>query len=281
MADVTLKGLLAAGVHFGHQVSRWDPRMRPYIFSARNGIHIINLEQTVPLLFKAHNFLLDQVARGGKVLFVGTKPQARDVIEEEAKRAGMPYVAHRWLGGMLTNFRTIKQSIDRLRSYYERDAKGELAKLTKREQLRLRREAEKMEQSLGGIKDLDHVPTVVVIVDPKKEHIAQAEANRLHLPVIALTDTNCDPSGIDFVIPGNDDAMRAVQLVIANLADACVAGMEKRQQVIRQEVAAKSEGGVAKVGNPRAVEHKVGAKGRSFTSKPDAAEKAVVNKGSV
>lgn len=278
MAEVSLKGLLEAGVHFGHQVSRWDPRMKSFIFSARAGIHIIDLEQTVPLLIKAYNFIVDQVSRGGTVLFVGTKPQARDVIEEEARRVGMPFVAHRWLGGMLTNYNTIKQSIDKLKKYYERVESGEIAKLRKKEQLQLSREAEKMERSLGGIKDMNGVPAVVVLVDPSKEHIAMAESRRLGIPIVALTDTNCNPANIDFLIPGNDDAMRSIKLIVSHLADACVLGGEKRQAIISKEVAAKQLAAAAKKAPTGSVERTMDGKGRSYTSKLTDEEKAIVDK---
>jgi small subunit ribosomal protein S2 len=265
MAEVTLKSLLEAGVHFGHQVSRWNPKMRPYLFSARNGIHIINLEQTLPLLQKAFHFVVDRVAHGGMVLFVGTKPQAQVVIQEETARCEMFFVRHRWLGGMLTNFRTIKQSIDKLRSYYERKEKGELAKLHKKEQLQLERGAIKMERSLGGISAMEKLPSVVVVVDPNREHIALREAQRLGIPVVALTDSNCNPDGVDFVIPGNDDAMRSIRLIISHLADACLEGMAKRREVIEKEMAEK--GSEEKKPQKRAEERKVGGRGRAYVSK--------------
>lgn len=262
MEAVSIKALLEAGVHFGHQCSRWDPRMKPYLFTARNGIHIIDLDKTVNLLMKASHFVLEQVARGGSVLFVGTKPQAQEVIEKEATRAGMFYVNQRWLGGMLTNFRTIKQSIDKLKDYYARVENGEMAKLPKKEQILLAREAGKMQKSLGGIRDMDHLPAVVVLVDPRREQTAKLEANRLRIPVVAVADSNCNPGGIDFIIPGNDDAIRSIQLIITQLADACLAGSEKRQAVIRKEVEAK--GADEKTG-PGAGERKVGGRGRAYT----------------
>ncbi len=269
MGEISLKGLLEAGVHFGHQCSRWNPRMKPFLFTARNGIHIIDLEQTVPMLHKAYHFVLDQVARGGTVLFVGTKPQAQEVIIEESARTEMPYVVHRWLGGMLTNYKTIKQSIDRMRSYQERKEKGELAKLTKKEQLMLERESIKMERSFGGIRNMEQLPAVVVVVDPNREHIAQAEANRLKIPVVALADSNCNPKNIDFLIPGNDDAMRAIKVVISHLADACMVGRERRQEVIRAEVENREKLGKEKTAaNPRAQERKMtGPKPRAYVGK--------------
>lgn len=263
MSDISLKSLLEAGVHFGHQVSRWNPKMKPYLYMARNGIHIIDLEQTIPLLHKAYQFVLDQVARGGSVLFVGTKPQAQEVVVQEAQRAGMFYVTHRWLGGMLTNFKTIKQSINKLKDYYVRKESGELARLVKREQLQLERQAEKMECSLGGIRDLDGLPTVVIVVDPNRECIALRESKRLGIPVVALADSNCNPDEIDFLIPGNDDAMRSIQLVVTFLADACVVGMERRQVVIQKQREAKED---PKAGTPRQEERQVGGRGRAYVA---------------
>lgn len=262
MEGISIRSLLEAGVHFGHQVSRWNPRMKPYLFTARNGIHIIDLEQTLPMLHRAYNFVLDTVSRGGTVLFVGTKPQAQEVIENEASRVGMFYVKHRWLGGMLTNFKTIKKSIDRLKKFYERQENGDLAKLHKKEQLQLTREATKMERSLGGIRDMTDVPSAVVIVDPKREHIALKESRRLGIPVIALVDSNCDPEGVDFIIPGNDDAMRSIQLVVTNLVHACEMGLERRQEVIRAEVEAK-KAAQPKV-DARAKEQKMGGRGKAY-----------------
>ncbi|MBI2343127.1 MAG: 30S ribosomal protein S2 [Deltaproteobacteria bacterium] len=267
MAEVTLQSLLEAGVHFGHQVSRWNPKMKPYLFTARNGIHIIDLEKTLPMLHRAYHFVLDQVAHGGMVLFVGTKPQAQPVIEEEAKRCEMHYVNHRWLGGMLTNFRTIKQSIDRLTSYYDRKEQGELANLRKKEQLLMAREAAKMERSLGGIRTMEQLPAVVITVDPNRERIVLREANRLRIPVVALADSNCDPEGIDFLLPGNDDAMRSIRLVIQHLADGCLAGLAKRREVIEREMAAKTEADQKKRPIKAAEERKIGGRGRAYVSK--------------
>lgn len=263
--DTSVKSLLEAGVHFGHQVSRWNPKMKPFIFTTRNGIHIIDLEQTVPLLQKAYRFVVERVAHGASVLFVGTKKQAEEVVRAEAARVGAHYVSHRWLGGMLTNFKTIKQSIDRLKNMYQRRDNGELEKLSKKEGIMIEREITKLERSLGGIKEMDHLPGIVFIVDPKKEHIAQSEAARLHIPVIALADSNCDPDGIDHLIPGNDDAIRAIQLVVTHIADAVAEGMERRQAVIREEVEAK-----AARGGPRTEERKISGRAKAFVSKPEA-----------
>jgi small subunit ribosomal protein S2 len=223
-SPITMRQLLEAGVHFGHQTKRWNPKMRPYIFGARNGIHIIDLQHTVRLFRHAFNFLVELTASGSSVLFVGTKKQAQDVISEEAKRAGMACVTNRWLGGTLTNFRTVKGSIDRLRSIEKMAEDGTFSRMTKKEVLRLTRERAKLEKSLGGIKNMSALPGAVFIVDPNKEHIAVAEARKLELPVIAVTDTNCDPDIVDYVIPGNDDAIRAVRLFSAKVADACLLG---------------------------------------------------------
>lgn len=221
---VTMRELLEAGVHFGHQTKRWNPKMRPYIFGARNGIHIIDLQHTVKLFNRAYQFVVNTVARGGTVLFVGTKKQAQEVIQEEANRAGMFYVTNRWLGGTLTNFKTVKASIERLRSIEKMAEDGTFERMTKKEVLGLDRERIKLESSFGGIKNMNHLPGAVFIVDPQKEHIAVREAQRLEIPIIAITDTNCDPDPIDFLIPGNDDAIRSVKLFTATVAEACLAG---------------------------------------------------------
>jgi small subunit ribosomal protein S2 len=226
MADVTMKQLLEAGVHFGHQTRRWDPKMQPFIFSERNGIHIIDLRQTLDATNAATAFLRDTVAGGGTVMFVGTKKQAQAVIEEAADRAGMPYVNHRWLGGMLTNFSTIHKRILYMLELERMDESGEMNALPKKERLRLRRELGKLQAVLGGLRELHRVPDAVFVIDIKTEHIAVTEAARLGIPIVAIVDTNCDPDLIDFVIPGNDDAIRAAQLMAGIIADACVAGAE-------------------------------------------------------
>ena len=226
MAGVTMKQLLEAGVHFGHQTRRWDPKMRPYIFSERNGIHIIDLRQTLEAAQNAHELVRDRVAAGGVVLFVGTKKQAQGVIEEAATKAGMPYVNQRWLGGMLTNFQTIHKRILYMRELERMDESGEMNALPKKERLRLRRELEKLVTVLGGVRDLHRLPDVVFIIDVRTEHIAVTEASRLEVPIIAVVDTNCDPDLIDFVIPGNDDAIRSAQLMADVIAEACVEGAE-------------------------------------------------------
>jgi len=226
VAAVTMKELLEAGVHFGHQTRRWDPKMRPYIFSERNGIHIIDLRQTLDAAQSAYAFVRDQVATGGVVLFVGTKKQAQSVIEEAATKAGMPYVNQRWLGGMLTNFQTIHKRILYMRELERMDESGEMNALPKKERLRLRRELEKLVNVLGGVRELHRLPDAVFIIDVRTEHIAVTEASRLEVPIIAVVDTNCDPDHIDFVIPGNDDAIRSAQLMANVIADGCLEGAE-------------------------------------------------------
>ena len=221
---ITMKQLLEAGVHFGHQTKRWNPKMKPYIFGARNGIYIIDLQKTVKLARDAFKFVTDTVGRGGSVLFVGTKKQAQEAIAEEAKRCGQYYVVNRWLGGTLTNFKTVKQGIDRLKSLEKMAEDGTFERLPKKEVAILQREQEKLEKNLGGIKDLQRVPTCLFVIDPKKEHIAIHEANRLGIPVVAVVDTNCDPEGIDYVIPGNDDAIRSIKLFAGKVADAVIEG---------------------------------------------------------
>ena len=226
MAVITMRQLLEAGVHFGHQTSRWNPKMRPFIFSERNGIHILDLRQTLDAAEKSYQMAKDITARGGTVLFVGTKKQAQGAIEEAALRAGMPYVNHRWLGGMLTNFQTIHKRILYMLELEQMETSGEMESLPKKERLRLRRELVKLQAVLGGVRDLRRPPDAVFIVDINAEHIAVAEANRLNIPVVALVDTNCDPDVVDFVIPGNDDAIRAAHLIADVVADGCLAGKE-------------------------------------------------------
>ncbi len=220
MASVTMRQMLESGVHFGHQTRYWNPKMAEYIFGQRNKIHIINLEKTMPLFGDAMNFIGKLAAKGGKVMFVGTKRSARDTIREEGLRCGMPFVSHRWLGGMLTNFRTVKQSIRRLKELEAMIADGSVARLNKKEVLMLQREQDKLERSLGGIKDMVSLPDALFIIDVGHERIAVNEANKLGLPVLAVVDTNNSPDGVDYVIPGNDDAMRAIQLYVSAAADA-------------------------------------------------------------
>lgn len=222
MSQVTMRQMLEAGVHFGHQTRYWNPRMAPYIFGERNKIHIINLEKSLPLYNEATNFLGKLAANKGKILFVGTKRAARDSIKEHAERAGMPYVNHRWLGGMLTNFNTVKNSIKRLKELEVMAADGSFAKVNKKEALMMTREMEKLERSLGGIKDMNGLPAAVFIIDVGHEKIAVTEARKLGIPVVGIVDTNTNPEGVDYVIPGNDDAMRAIQLYVRGVADAVV-----------------------------------------------------------
>jgi small subunit ribosomal protein S2 len=224
---ITMKQLLEAGVHFGHQTKRWNPKMKPYIFGARNGIYIIDLQKTVGLARSALRFVSDAVAKGGSVLFVGTKKQAQDAIREEASRSGMFFVTNRWLGGTLTNFKTVKQGIERLKTIDKMAADGTYERLPKKEVASLEREREKLEKNLGGIKEMSRLPAAVFVIDTKKEHIAVHEANRLGIPVVAVVDTNCDPEGIDYVIPGNDDAIRSIRLFTGKVAEACVEGKSR------------------------------------------------------
>ena len=223
-AGITMKQLLEAGVHFGHQTKRWNPKMKPYIYGARNGIYIIDLQKTVGMARTAFRFVTDVTSRGGSVLLVGTKKQAQDVIQEEARRAGQFFVTSRWLGGTLTNFKTIKQGIDRLKTLEKMAEDGTFERLPKKEVASLERERDKLERNLGGIKDMTRLPGALFVIDPKKEYIAIHEASRLGIPVIAVVDTNCDPEGIDFVIPGNDDAIRSIKLFTSKIADAAIEG---------------------------------------------------------
>ncbi len=235
MSQITMKQLLEAGVHFGHQTRRWNPKMKPYIFGARNGIYIIDLQKTVRYFRNAYSFISEVSKRGEKILFVGTKKQAQDSIMEEAVRADQYYVNNRWLGGMLTNFSTIKASIDRLKKIEVMSQDGTYDLLLKKEVLQLDREKAKLEKSLGGIKNMTRLPAAVFIVDPNKEEIAVKEARKLGIPVVAVVDTNCDPDGIDYIIPGNDDAIRAIRLFASKMAEACIEGAAARQDNLRNE----------------------------------------------
>lgn len=231
MAVVAMKQLLEAGVHFGHQTRRWNPKMRPYIFMERNGIYIIDLQKTVRLLEEAYQFVRELVAQGGRVLFVGTKKQAREAIAEEARRCGEFYINERWLGGTLTNFATIRTRVDRLAELEQMEAEGLFERLPKKEVARLLREKEKLTKYLGGIQGMKDLPDVVYVVDPRKEKIAVSEARKLGIPVVAIVDTNCDPEEVDYVIPGNDDAIRAVRLITGKIADAVLEGKQGVQVV--------------------------------------------------
>lgn len=224
MAVISMKQLLEAGVHFGHQTRRWNPKMAKYIFTERNGIYIIDLQKTVRKVDEAFNFIRSVAQEGKKVLFVGTKKQAQEAVKEEAVRAGMFYVNERWLGGMLTNFQTIQKRIKRLKQLEQMEQDGTFEVLTKKEVLALRHEMERLEKFLGGIKEMNRLPGALYVVDPRKERIAVAEARKLNIPIVAIVDTNCDPDEIDYVIPGNDDAIRAVRLLTGRMADAVIEG---------------------------------------------------------
>lgn len=235
MAIVTMKALLETGVHFGHRKRRWNPKMKRYIFTERNGIHIIDLQQTTIALEKAYNLVRDTVADGGALLFVGTKRQAQESIDEQAQRCGMPYVNKRWLGGTLTNWNTIRQRIDHLKGLEDRRDQGEFDLLLKKEALKLNREIAKLEDRLGGIKEMSALPDLVFVTDVRREYIAVSEANKLAIPVIAMVDTNCDPDPIDYVIPANDDAIRANRLIITKMADAVLEGIALSKMVESEE----------------------------------------------
>lgn len=255
MGDISMKQLLEAGVHFGHQTSRWNPKMKPYIFGARNGIHIIDLQQTVTMFKDLGAVARDLAASGGHILFVGTKKQAQEAIKEEAERCGMYYVHNRWLGGTLTNFTTIRQSIERLRKLEEMENDPKIADaLTKKEMLGLKRERIKLEQSLGGIKAMRKLPDAIFVIDPKQEEIAVKEARKLGIPVISVIDTNCDPDMVDYKVPGNDDAIRAIRLFCAAIADAVVEGKTiYEQSLIKGKDDGKSVGESATAENAAAV----------------------------
>jgi small subunit ribosomal protein S2 len=281
-APISMRQLLEAGVHFGHQTKRWNPKMRQFIFGARNGIHIIDLQHTVKLFRRAYDFVVDTTARGDGILFVGTKKQAQDVIAEEAGRCGGHFVTNRWLGGTLTNFRTVKGSLDRMRAIEKMAEDGTFERINKKEVLNLQREHDKLEKSLGGLKNMGKLPGAVFIIDPNKEHIAVAEARKLELPIIAVTDTNCDPDVVDYVIPGNDDAIRAIKLFAGKVADAAILGaklsrernagrrggneeqQEEREQPKRERVIHVTSGGDGPV-----VE--VAKRGAARTAEPEAA----------
>ena len=229
MSVISMKQLLEAGVHFGHQTRRWNPKMAEYIFTERNGIYIIDLQKTVKKVEEAYMFVRDTVLNGGEILFVGTKKQAQDAIKDEALRAEMYYVNVRWLGGMLTNFKTIQTRIAKLRKIEQMEENGDFDLLPKKEVIKLKAEQEKLEKNLGGIKDMKKLPGAMFVVDPRKERIAVLEAIALHIPVVAIVDTNCDPDEVDYVIPGNDDAIRAVKLIAGKIADAVIEGRQGEQ----------------------------------------------------
>ncbi len=232
---LNVRDLFEAGVHFGHQTKRWNPKMRPYLYGARNGIHIIDLDQSVQLFRRAFNFAMETVARGGHIIFVGTKRQAQDIVKEEAKRAGQYYVINRWLGGTLTNFRTIKVGLERLKTLERMAEDGTYENISKKEISQLEKERSRFEKYIGGVKGMSSVPTAVFIIDPAQETIAVAEARKLRIPIIAITDSNCDPSVVDYPIPGNDDAIRSIRLITAALADACLHGTSRRKDHGQQD----------------------------------------------
>ena len=257
---VTLKALLEAGVHFGHQAKRWNPKMKPYIFAERNGIHIIDLQQTVPLLTSAHDYVANATARGGKILFVGTKKQAQDVVEREAKRSGQFFVNRRWLGGTLTNFVTIRNRLRYMKQLQAEQARGAFDVLPKKEAAGKVAELERLERTLGGMRDMTQLPAAVFIIDPKREQLAVHESRRLGIPVIAVTDTNCDPDDADFLIPANDDAIRAVRLLTAGIADAAIEG-QTRFEIAQADREMGNAGRRQDEGNPFAVDEELLAAG--------------------
>ncbi|MBF0282334.1 MAG: 30S ribosomal protein S2 [Zetaproteobacteria bacterium] len=226
MSQFTMKQLLEAGVHFGHQTRRWNPKMAPYIFGARNGIHIIDLQKTLRMANESYHFMRELAAAGGRVLFVGTKRQANQAVHEEALRCGQFFVDHRWLGGMMTNFATVQQSVRKMKELQRQKDEGVFDLVTKKEALQLQRELDKLERSLGGIKDMTQLPDCIFVIDVSKEDLAVKEAQKLGIPVVAVVDTNCSPEGIDYIIPGNDDAIRAVRLFCSKIADAIIEGTE-------------------------------------------------------
>lgn len=241
MSVVSMKSLLEAGVHFGHQTRRWNPKMKKYIFTERNGIYIIDLQKTVRKIEEAYDFVRETVQDGGKVLFVGTKKQAQDAIEKEAKRCGEFYINQRWLGGLLTNFQTIKTRIERLKDLEEMETDGRFDVLPKKEVIGLRHERERLEKFLGGIKDMNGLPDVMYVVDPKKENIAVKEAQKLGIPIVGILDTNCDPDELDYPIPGNDDAIRAVKLITETMANAVIEGKQGAQDDAEVETEQQSK----------------------------------------
>ncbi|MDR1777833.1 MAG: 30S ribosomal protein S2 [Desulfovibrio sp.] len=243
MAYVSMKQMLETGVHFGHQTRRWNPKMRPYIFGARNGIHIIDLQQTVKLFRVAYDAVVQTVAGGGKVLFIGTKRQAQEAVAAEAERAGQYHVTNRWMGGTLTNFVTIQKSVERLKKLESMFADGSINRYQKKEVLLLEREMHKLEEALGGIKNMERLPQIAFIIDPCREEIAVKECRKLGIPIVAITDTNCDPDTIDYVIPGNDDAIRAIKLFVTSFAEACLDGaaMSKDAPVDAEEAMLKAQ----------------------------------------
>lgn len=273
--NVNMRDMLEAGVHFGHQTRFWNPKMEQYIFGARSKIHIINLEKTLPMFRQAVELVADVAAKGGKVLFVGTKRAAQDIIREQAERCDMPYVDHRWLGGMLTNYKTVRQSIRRLKDLKAKMADGSLEKLSKKESLTMRRELEKLEYSLGGIEHMAGIPDVIFVVDVGYEKIAITEANKLKIPVIGIVDTNNSPDGVDYVVPGNDDALRAITLYAKTIADTILAAKEKARVGGDNEEYVEIEGEAApKKAKPKAEKPKVKVETKAKAKAKDEGEAA-------
>ncbi len=272
MIQVSVREMMEAGAHFGHQTHRWDPRMKPYIYGARNGVHIIDLQKTTTLWEQACEYVTRVVARGGHVLFVGTKRQAQEIVAEEAARCKMFSVSHRWLGGTLTNFPTIQSSINRLKDLEKKRDEENLAGFTKKEKLMIEREIDKLLKSFGGIKNMPGVPSVVFVIDPHKEDIALKEANRLKIPVVAIADTNCNPNGIDYLIPANDDAIKSIRLFASRMADAVLQGLVERESVIREKVSEDAANKGA------AVREAAGTKANAFVANAESFEEAVDGK---
>ena len=241
MSVISMKQLLEAGVHFGHQTRRWNPKMAPYIYTERNGIYIIDLQKSVGKVDEAYNAIRDCVADGGKILFVGTKKQAQDSIKNEAERCGMYYVNHRWLGGMLTNFKTIQSRVAQLKKIEAMAEDGTFDVLPKKEVIELKKQQEKLEKNLGGIKEMQEIPDMIFVVDPRKERICIQEAHTLGIPLVGICDTNCDPEELDYVIPGNDDAIRAVKLIVSKMADAVIEGNQGQDAEVAEEEEVEAE----------------------------------------
>ena len=255
MAYVTMKEMLEAGVHFGHQTRKWNPKMKKYIFGARNGIYIIDLQQTVRMFREAYDFIVNTVAGGKSVLFVGTKKQAREAIYEEANRCEMYYVHNRWVGGMLTNFQTIKKSIERLNHLNTIENDGTISMYPKKERIGMLKEREKLDSTLGGIRSMNGLPGAIFVIDPKKEAIAVKEGRRLGIPVVSVVDTNCDPDLIDYIVPGNDDAIRSIRLMVSKMADACVEGAERLAEKRQAESDKDIEAAAGKTGMGKKERH--------------------------
>lgn len=256
--------MLEAGAHFGHQTQYWNPKMKPFIYGAKNGVHIIDLQKTQPLFEESCRYLVKVVSEGGDILFAGTKRQAQSIVEDEAKRCNMFYVNKRWLGGTLTNFRTIKASLMRLKDLEKKMAEGGFEVLTKREKLEIEREIKDLQSSFGGIKEMTRLPQVIFLIDAQKEQIALQEAVRLKIPVVALADTNCNPNGIDYLIPANDDALKSIRYFCHKVADACLEGLDQRGTVMREKV---------KEGESLVKEAVIGTRGHAYVSRPESYEK--------